>query len=572
MAADENRPKLLGDLHAKNVHALAMDRQDRLWWNGDLTYRFNIGHQINSVSLATPDGQKTTFDARGSDFEVFASFNGREWKSFFKAQKGQKGPVDATVPEDLLGRSTIFIKFSGEDVGLDDLHLTAMVDGSALKRLLKLEGKSQKRDFSSKRKSRALIFWEGKHVQKANTNTSDFADTVEIETAPRHIIARFPQGVHAQIRLSESTGIKGIQRLAVNGEVLLGLGSTTATHTYLRGEDGKVLDLAKATLVDAKVQGKSAVMNFAVDDEGQKGKVALVFTPTKKVIEGHDWHGVTWHAEVEGLHGFNVVETLEPTIIRYGGWSFAQTSAGFVESKQRFATPLTLPEMDYGTDMQPLYFTAGVQGAVSSFFDGPTKAEISIDEDATRHWLTTKVPLGEGKVRKSAPKLWLTRDVRVTDRFKALNVWTDVAKAAGMVALSTEVTEDLKGREYGLYRRSKTAFDDSTSYFRALAAGANPTGDDTLSGLADDEKTKFQQTNKDHQKVVSHMVHRQLIGKENVWQGVWWTNKDTGHKVLFAFTSFSPETKGFASILDVTTGEEQQALTTKAWHTYLLSP
>ena len=565
------RPRVLDDLHAKNVQALTIDRQDRLRWNGDLTYRFNIGHQIRSVALSTPDGQKTTFDATGSALEVFSSFNGRDWTSIWKAEKGQSGTIDAAVPDELLGRSTIFIKFSGEDVGLGDLHFSAMVDGTALKRLLTLEGKEQKREFTVKRKARALIFWEGQHVQPANDRKTESPDAAEIETGPRHILTRFPQGVYTQLRLSETGGIKGIQRLAVDGEALLALGSTTSTHTYLQNDAGKVLDLARATFVDTKTRGKSVVMNFAVDEQGQQGTVAWVFTPTKKAIEGHDWQGASWHVEVEGLTDFNALQTLEPTLIRYGGWSFAQTSAGFAETRQRFATPLTLPDAVYGTDIQPLYFAAGSYGAVASFFESPVEAQVSIDEDASRHWLTTTIPLDEGKPRKSVPKLWLWRKTKANDLWKALDLWTDAAAAVGMVELKGEGTEDLKGREYGLYRRSAPVA-EATSYFRAIAAGAVPIDGAALAGVAEDQKTKVEQANKDLQQVAEHMGRRQLIGEEEKWQGVWWTNGKTGHKVLFAFTTFSPDTKGFASILDVTSGEGRETLTTEAWHTYLLSP
>ncbi|MFQ5343440.1 MAG: hypothetical protein ACE5F6_18010, partial [Anaerolineae bacterium] len=83
-------------------------------------------------------------------------------------------------------------------------------------------------------------------------------------------------------------------------------------------------------------------------------------------------------------------------------------------------------------------------GAVVSFFDTPVAAQVAVTEEAGRHLLNLRVPLGAGSVHETPVKVWLWTDDAFPTKWTALDEWTAVYDATAnryRTSLGLGVTE-----------------------------------------------------------------------------------------------------------------------------------
>ncbi len=141
--------------------------------------------------------------------------------------------------------------------------------------------------------------------------------------------------------------------------------------------------------------------------------------------------------------------------------------------------------------------------------------------------------------------------------------------------LARRAFEEIRGREYGLYRYVADTVVEAGSYYRALASGG-AVSTNILAFLEQlDESTRraVARANRDHAAVRDLVQRRRLIGRGEEWLGVSWTRDDSDAVAVFAFARFELPTEGRNRVLDVTTGTRLDVsgrLVTEPFHTYRL--
>ncbi len=141
--------------------------------------------------------------------------------------------------------------------------------------------------------------------------------------------------------------------------------------------------------------------------------------------------------------------------------------------------------------------------------------------------------------------------------------------------LARRAFEQIRGREYGLYRYVADTEVEPRSYYRALAAGGAVSINllDFLERLDAPTRQAVARANRDHAAVRELMQRRRLIGRGEDWLGVSWTRDDSDAVAVFAFARFELPTEGRDLVRDVTAGETRRVsgtLTTEPYHTYRL--
>jgi len=138
-----------------------------------------------------------------------------------------------------------------------------------------------------------------------------------------------------------------------------------------------------------------------------------------------------------------------------------------------------------------------------------------------------------------------------------------------------ELSEHIRGREYGLYRTVADALVEPESYYRALASKGviGLTRLDVLDKLPEAQRARIVQANRDYVRVMDKMERRRLIADGDTWQGVAWTRRGSREELLFAFTRFRYPLAGRATVEDVTAGTTtaaRAAIETTPVHTYVI--
>ena len=135
--------------------------------------------------------------------------------------------------------------------------------------------------------------------------------------------------------------------------------------------------------------------------------------------------------------------------------------------------------------------------------------------------------------------------------------------------------ERLRGHEYMLLRGNAGTYLDLPMYHRALAAGGmvNIANMDEVDALGAADRDWLRRINLEHRKVVDRMDHRRLLVQDGRWQGVAWTDEESGDVVLFAFEALTLELGARGTAADVSTGAQTTfdgTFTAQPWRTYVL--
>ncbi len=475
------RPKVLLDTHSLDVEYLIFDSEgDHLWWAGEIVYKFDLGLPVTDFRLSSADGRRKTmigdpaWQEAGRGVEILASNDGTTWTEIWRSHgRGEVSEVDAEFPSSLLGYPTAYLKFRGEEHMLFDLHVSAELDASELASILHLEAGSTDLEFTDAANSshQAIIFWQGSGVRRSATDTDQLeypASQPQVVESEDGITILFPEQVGISLQRSPGKGITGIQRLFVGQRAVLSAPPVTITPPWLDtlsdGEVGGVtdwaayleeraainegipeeewrwpqrggrethtLDLDGAEYLGYRADEGSVAIRTRVSDGDVTGEMEWIISPVSRELGDRSYSGLGWKVKVmEGLGQATTLRVMEPAVIRFGDWAFAQTWGDFIETGVDFSTPFNVPEYWYFGDTQPFYYAGGPGGSVVSFFDTPVAAQVAIAEEAGRHLLNLRVPLGAGLVRETPVKVWLWTDDAFPTKWAALDEWTAVYDA-----------------------------------------------------------------------------------------------------------------------------------------------
>ncbi len=186
------------------------------------------------------------------------------------------------------------------------------------------------------------------------------------------------------------------------------------------------IGLDSAQYIGYYLDGETVVLVLDVQDGEWTGELEWVFTAASAGVSEHDYLGIGWKMRLAGVDRAAWLRIVEPAVARSGDWAIAQTWEHFIESQTGHSQPFHVQASWYFGDVQPFFFTGGSTGVVLSFFEEPVCARVEVNEVGKRHLVDTRIPLGEGAVRETPTKYWMSSDTVLESKWEAVDEWTMV--------------------------------------------------------------------------------------------------------------------------------------------------
>ncbi|MFQ5351581.1 MAG: hypothetical protein ACE5D3_00730 [Candidatus Binatia bacterium] len=186
----------------------------------------------------------------------------------------------------------------------------------------------------------------------------------------------------------------------------------------------ELLDLGSSEYRGYRIEGNTVILETFISRGGVTGTVDWVFRPAEVSAGGDQYLGLGWQLVVGGMEQAAWLRVAEAVPTHDGDWTFAQTWGNWIENQTSVGTSFEVPRGWYFADYQPFYFSGGNGGAVVSYFDRPVGAEVEVVEDAGRHVIDLRIPLGEGSLRSTPMKYWLLTSASFQSKWSAIDAWT----------------------------------------------------------------------------------------------------------------------------------------------------
>ncbi len=499
-------PKLLEEIRRDGLRALVHYRAiDTVLWSGDLVWRFDFRRPVRSLRLAAADGSASTrVGDLGSGLEIAFSADGTRWHTVWRSP----GPSDevrvaAELPASLRGAEEIWLRLRSSEGALRELRVSAELAAEDLLSLLRGPDAVELRSAGGST-NRAILFGQTRPLRADAGAALRFPKSTPavVERADR-IRVLFPNRAGIELARDANGGVTGIRRIFVGERALVDalpetrdaegialevvgpgeVGGVRDWKAYLRERAARdmawpqrgarrlrILPLSGYRYLGAEVGEGEVVLRFA---GGRKERLALALASLTEELDGRRHLGLAWQLRTTGVAGAIGLRVVEPAVVENGAWNFQQLWGRWIERRADFATPFFLPRAWYFADSQPFHFQAGPQGTRIATFDRAVAARVAVQEDAGRLRIEASIPLaGDGALRLTPWRIWLTDDTPVGDKWAALDRWTALYEA-----LAAGWREDL-----GLGRSEVRPLLWHSHGFEPRAAGA--AGPDYFSGLA----------------------------------------------------------------------------------------
>ncbi len=462
---DYPKPKVLIDLYRYEADLLAFnDKEDLLWFKGDLIYKFDLSHPIETLRFSSADGMHKTvvgqFD--GSYVTISVSTDDENWTTVWKDEiNTDLVEVDEEVTGSVLGWETLYLKFSSDgENALSELHISAELSTASLTSLLSLDTGSTNLTFSDAEDSshRGVVFWKGEDITASlpEAGIEYPASNPTVTEDDTSITILFPEKVG--IVLQRDEGITSIQKMYADQREILSApqgismlppalegispdpvevvddwaallqkrADNDNQWSDLTGRTVTTTDLDETTYISTSVESDEVIVSMSVDNAGTStgGLLEWVFSAKQTKLDDHNYSGIGWKVRTTDLDTATYFSVTEPVNIRYGDWSFAQTWGQFLEGRLDFATPFHVNQGTWFGDIQPFFFSGGPHGLLVSYFDEPAAAPVEIVADAGRLMVKSKVPFKTGETHETPLKYWLWTDDTVNTKWEALDEWT----------------------------------------------------------------------------------------------------------------------------------------------------
>lgn len=183
---------------------------------------------------------------------------------------------------------------------------------------------------------------------------------------------------------------------------------------------------------DAWRQTANGVVVTCKNDAGNV-TVEWLLEPTTMTLGDKLYKGLRWKLRVVGMPKTLAVSVEETVAFGAGDWAFSQRWYPFAEGRLGCGEEFKLPQLTYFARQQPFFFKAGKAGSVVSFFGSVVTASVSVAEEPQSVRVCSKIPVkadDEGVI-ETPTKYWLRADGDCSDKWKALDEWTDVLDGLG---------------------------------------------------------------------------------------------------------------------------------------------
>ncbi len=474
------RPKVLLDLYEVPAEVLILDTfSDVLFWAGDLIYRFDLGQPLRSLELATRDASHRTTVVPGPEapVEVLASADGATWVEIWTSpDQPVLTEIDAAVPAELLGSSTLYLKFRGTESALVELYISGELDASTLATAVTVAAGANTLVFSDDQSSshRALIFTSDPEIGVLGPVISYPGEQALVVDNSTSIRVLFPEEVGIELARPTGQGITGIGGLFVGQRPVLSetpcvQQSSAVLAVFDEWASPGVSDWAaylaqrQANDNEWPSRGQREVHNQdlalwlyqgyqVIDDRVEltlqsptdpEAVLTWVVAPMAQEIAGRQYRGVGWKVRLEGMEAAATLQMVEPVVVHPDHWAFQQTWGHWLESLLG-DVPFDVGRGTYLAEKQPFYFSGGPTGSVLSYFETPAPVQVAVTETAARHFVTLELLLGQGQDRETPGRLWLCCDEPLESLWAAVDEWTvafDTVAGTYQRALGLATTE-----------------------------------------------------------------------------------------------------------------------------------
>lgn len=205
------------------------------------------------------------------------------------------------------------------------------------------------------------------------------------------------------------------QRLA-NGKKWPEVGGRTLT----------VHEIDTAEYLGYSIISDTVVIRTRVQYNGETGEVHWIFYPDEITIGTTTYSGMAWKVQLSGFNSAVWFNYIEPVQTRTGDWVLNQLWGKWLENRVGYSGNYSYEEKWYFADMQPFYFSGGSSGSCLSLFNDIIATKASAVQEAGKHFLTFRIPLGMGSNRETPAKLWLWSNKSLPTKWDAVDEWTNV--------------------------------------------------------------------------------------------------------------------------------------------------
>ena len=187
-----------------------------------------------------------------------------------------------------------------------------------------------------------------------------------------------------------------------------------------------IKSLDSASYLGYEIDADTVIIKTELSLNGSIGELQWIFFPVEITIESNTYSGLSWKLKLTGLDSAVWLNVIEPVQTRNGDWAFAQLWGKWLENKVGSVGSYSYLEKWYFADMQPFYFSGGISGSCTSFFDDLIGAMVSAQEEAGRHFLSFQIPLGVGHQRTTPAKVWLWSNNALSNKLSCVDEWTNI--------------------------------------------------------------------------------------------------------------------------------------------------